>query len=70
MKKTIILLFIIIVLFASIHFALFLDDVTDITGASIKDNELKQESAENIYTENKEDIEVITEKEEDFYDYL
>ena len=64
MKKTIIILFIIIVLFASIHFALFLDDVRDITSATtIESKELKYDSEDN----NK----IIEQNQtEDFYDYL
>lgn len=38
MKKTALILFLIIVLFASIHVYLFLDDMTEITGAHSVEN--------------------------------
>ncbi|MBW2987234.1 hypothetical protein KY336_01665 [Candidatus Woesearchaeota archaeon] len=65
MKKTVIIIFIIIVLFASVHFALFLDDVDDLTSATtIDSNELvcEQENSNKVKEQNK--------TEEDFYDYL
>ena len=66
MKKAIILLFVIIVLFASIHFALFLDDVSDITGApTVENNELKYD----LEDDNNKVIEQ-NQTEQDFYDYL
>ena len=71
MKKTIILLFIIIVLFASIHFALFLDDVSDITGAhTIEDEKQLQEKLEDNKNNNQIELESIEQTEHDFYDYL
>ena len=66
MKKAIILLFVIIVLFASIHFALFLDDVSDMTSAAtVENNELKYD----LEDDNNKVIEQ-NQTEQDFYDYL
>jgi hypothetical protein len=66
MKKTIIILFLIIVIFASIQFALFLDDISDMTSATtVENNELKYD----LETNNNKIIEQ-NQTEEVFYDYL
>jgi hypothetical protein len=66
MKKTIIILFLIIVIFASIQFALFLDDISDMTSATtVENSELKYDSEDN----NNKIIEQ-NQTEQDFYDLL
>ncbi|MBD3259596.1 hypothetical protein GF371_03090 [Candidatus Woesearchaeota archaeon] len=69
MRKTSLILFIIIIVFASIHVAIFLDDLTDVTGAHSFEGR-EQEFQEESFLNDPERAKEINQTETDPYRFL